>query len=361
MDVLVYQHSLGSLVRGLTNQVLLMLNHLVVLQELSSAHNNYANKYANKYVVFLDHFYAHFEDDRSRCSFSSILDLDDLNRTYFPNIAIVDLHDIPSNTLFSLGIHSKHDDAVVPIPLTHLIPFIVSQRTLYDANIRDPAVGIPKKFCLEFSSQGRPHPKIYIKEYAGKMNRVAWEQLPGWARRIDGLDMTRPLIRRVLKGFVFRRDGTLSTTSSSKDTIPKSPSGKYSIVHLRNESDANHWWCRGNNMSPLIFGNKLDQLYIRLITENIDKGDMIVFLTARTTNNPVISALQEKGYHVYLHPKKDGRKREISAIDDLMLAEGLCNSVLVSPTGGSTFANWLALRLEGKYTKLVHINLQRLG
>lgn len=348
MDVLFYSHTFGSLTRGLTNQVLFMLNHLIIVQE------NYAKWKQKNVVVFLDHFYDHYQSDASKNSFSSILDLDHLNRTFFSKLHIVDLHALDQNTTLDLELNPNVKSSV---PLSLLPRLVALRSSVFENGVKDPAFGIEKHFVLNRVTNDsidgeQSQIQIRMKEVYGRFSHMSWDDIPkgitNWA-----LDTSRPLIRHILKDVNIRRQVTI-------ENVPRPMNGRYSIIHLRNETDALNWWCQGNRMPVSHFGNVLNKKYIDLISHHIDKNDLLIILTGRTSKNPVIIQLQEMGYQIYLHPRKSAGKREVSAIDDLVLSEQICNSVLLCPTGGSTFSNWLAIRLEGRFQKLVTFDISRI-
>jgi hypothetical protein len=342
MEVLFYSHTFGRLARGLTNQVLFMLNHLIIAQQ------HYAIHKRQNVVVFLDHFYDHYQNERSKNSFSSIIDIPKLNETFFPNLHIIDLHALDQRTSLDLEMNTTIKS---PVPLS-LLPQLVALRTsVFDNGVKDPAFGIQKHFILNLVKNDSTV-QIRMKEVFGRFSHVSWDNIP---KQISnwGLDTTRPFIRSILKDISIRRDISIQD-------IPRPINDRYSIIHLRNENDALNWWCKGNRMPANYFDNVVTKKYIHLISQHIHKSDLLIILTGRTVNNPVIQQLEQMGYQVYINSRKALGKREVSALDDLVLSEKVCNSVLLCPTGGSTFSNWLAIRLEGRYQNLVTFDISRI-
>lgn len=346
MDVFVYSHTLGNVARGLTNQVVAMLHHLILLEE------KHVKRSSTDAVVFLDHFYSQYDNDASQSSYSSILDLEYLNRLFFRRLHLVDLHRIPTGSTLKL-VASQTD---VHVPINMLRALVVNQSSVYQnsPHIVDPEVGVEKVFELSIPNGRNP---VRMREYGGRLVTTHWSTLHSYTRT-PFLDMSGQRISNVLRNLRFSSCITSSVRMNMSDG--NSPIQKYSLVHLRNERDAIQWWCKGNHMTPDQFEKELNKKYIDMITTFIPRSDILVVLTSEPRENRVLSELVRSGYRVCTHPSKRFGVREVNAVEDMWMAENKCNSVLICPTGGSTFSHWLAIRLEGKYERLVEFNISNI-
>lgn len=336
-----YSHSIGNVARGLTNQVVAMLNHLILLEE------KHVKGDRNKAVVFLDHFYSQYNNDASRCSYSSVLDINFLNSSFFRRLHIIDLHSIPAGTTLKLVSSSRIS---VDVPIDMLGSLVLDKSSVYHNNqVIDPQIGVEKTF--ELTLPNHYDNPVRMREYGGVLVNTRWDSLRTY-KHTPFLDMSGQRVERVLRALRFANN----TTPSPKNIV----SEKYSLVHLRNERDAIQWWCKGNHMSPRQFEKELNEKYLDLITKYIPKTDVIVLLTSNPHSNSVLSELVKRGYRIHMHPSKKTGKRELNAVEDMRMAENMCNSVLICPRGGSTFSHWLAIRLQGKYEKLVGFDISNI-
>ena len=341
MDVFVYSHTIGKVARGLTNQVVAMLNHLILLEE-----KHVKGGGIHKAVVFLDHFYYQFNNDASRCSYSSVLDIEFLNCSFFRRLHIMDLHSIPSGTTLKL----VSSNVSVDVPIGMLCSLVVDKSSVYNNyQVIDPDIGVEKTF--ELTLPNHYDNPVRMREYGGMLATTRWDTVRTYKYR-PFLDMSGQRIESVLRDLRFAS----YTTSSPNNVVGE----KYSLVHLRNEQDAIQWWCKGNYMSPRQFEKELNEKYLDMITKYIRKTDVIVILTSNSHSNPVSSELVKRGYRIHIHPSKKVGERELNAVQDMRMAESMCNSVLICPTAGSTFSHWLAIRLQGKYEKLVSFNISNI-
>ena len=137
---------------------------------------------------------------------------------------------------------------------------------------------------------------------------------------------------------------------------------KINVIHLRLENDAIDHWSRMNNMQKPIFKNVIEQKYIQIIKNHVNKNDMNILLSF-STNNPVVQFLKQNGYNIHISSKMDEWGREVNAIKDTTSIE-LCNNLFIGnfnllKLNGSSLSYYLINKLKPNM-KCITIDLDRI-
>jgi len=136
---------------------------------------------------------------------------------------------------------------------------------------------------------------------------------------------------------------------------------KVNLIHLRIEEDAINHWSRMNRISKQNFKIKLENKYIQLIQEYIDKNDITIILSSSFDNN-VIDFLDKEKYK-YFTSENNYKYRELNAIVDFIISKQ-CNNVFIgnfnfNGMNGSSFSYYIKQNLHSdityKYIDLDHI------
>lgn len=348
-NVYTYTHGFPT-ARGCTNQVFLMINALIALDA-----ENVPS------IVFLNRFYAKFDDPSSGIPWSDILDLAFVNQC-LKNVMVIDAWNLPDCTSLSWG---KSEDSSFQhhiIENEQSLPLEIFSKLLFDDASVLNATGNPSTFVDPYPMCEKT---FYLKmptvlkcivmpeyQYHMKVKRLV---KPG-----DGLEIKdNSLAERLLENVQFSIDISmhhkLHTTLHHTDR-------PISIVHLRNErSDAIEWWANQNQLSTTKFENLLTTKYVNMIKQHIPSTHYLVILTTRTLDNPVLSKLETLGYDYIMKDRCDYGKREVMAVHDLAIASTYGNGILICPAQASTFSRWLMIRLKNKVRRIVVFNLNRIN
>lgn len=127
------------------------------------------------------------------------------------------------------------------------------------------------------------------------------------------------------------------------------------VIHLRIEPDAIRHWSKMNNLSEVVFTEKLHNIY-RTVVKDIPPGEQILILTD-SIKHPLIKEFSKTHHIITIDKSSCGQRlgfagREISAIIDL-LAGIKCNATFIGchnlvKKRGSTFSFTLWILSECK-------------
>jgi hypothetical protein len=140
------------------------------------------------------------------------------------------------------------------------------------------------------------------------------------------------------------------------------PSGKkINIIHLRLEDDGIIHWSRQNNMSQNDYRTYLEQKYIYLIENYLDKNDENIILS-HSFSNGVIDYLNSNNYN-YRFITKFFNEREKDAIVDFLVSK-CCNNIFIgnfniNQATGSTFSYYIGKCMTTSVVK-IYIDLDRI-
>ena len=115
---------------------------------------------------------------------------------------------------------------------------------------------------------------------------------------------------------------------------------------MRLENDAIQHWAKENNYDDVNYYKQLlENKYIELIKEHINK-DSITILLAHDYDNNVITFMNENKYEIIMPPKMD-TYRDISAIIDMHNGQ-ICDSTYIGVVE-SSFSFTLLARINNKH------------
>lgn len=315
---------------GITNQLLTLFISLESVQCVG--------------VVFVDGLYAQYNDPHSKIPFSNIVNVHHMNTHILNNkIYFIDLLNIPSDISFAWGNASINET----IPTMYLKDLLLG-KNIFDIypQVSDPLPNQKKQFYINISSVEICIP---LQEENGKMHSNCQELMAKYI--FTQQNMSTPFVLELLKNIQFSISPNLSLPLHER----------YNVVHLRNENDAIEWWSRQNKLPRKIFEQELNSKYINLIRNHIPKDEYVIILTSNTCSNPVMDELRMTlGYKHIIINEGNKNQREVMAVYDLEMACKYCNSVLICPSGGSTFASLLCLRLKDKFTKHISFDLNNI-
>ena len=130
------------------------------------------------------------------------------------------------------------------------------------------------------------------------------------------------------------------------------------ILHLRVEEDAINHWNKFNNISSDEFKNKLEEKYINLIKNYINKDDQNIILSY-STNNKVIDYLKENNYKYFFIDKDLNLGREINALIDFLISKE-CNNLFIGNfdmnnknINGTTFSYLISIILKSNIKQIL--------
>jgi hypothetical protein len=135
------------------------------------------------------------------------------------------------------------------------------------------------------------------------------------------------------------------------------------VIHLRVEEDAIDFWAYINRIDKELYRNVLEQKYIRLIQEHIDR-DSLTFLLSMNTDNAVTNYMQKNGYQFSYLNKTVVQGREVNAILDY-IASSQCTGVFIgninpNNCAGSTFSYSIYNKLRNTNVKKICIDTDRI-
>lgn len=119
---------------------------------------------------------------------------------------------------------------------------------------------------------------------------------------------------------------------------------KTNCIHLRLEDDAIKSWSEQTKLPFNVYKNKLENKYIDMIKQYINKEELTILLAHNYDNN-VIKYLDENKYNYIKTPNMD-ESRDISAIIDMHIGE-YCNNVYIF-TFESSYSFTLLTRIKNK-------------
>lgn len=139
----------------------------------------------------------------------------------------------------------------------------------------------------------------------------------------------------LIQDAVFYRDQTFGLNLDN--------SKKINVIHIRLEDDAIEHWGKEYLYEDLqLYKNKIENMYISSILEKIQK-DEITILLSFDYNNRVVEYMKNNHYNILIPPKMNNY-RELSAINDMIIAEK-CNNVFIG-VYESSFAFTVLKRIQ---------------
>lgn len=128
---------------------------------------------------------------------------------------------------------------------------------------------------------------------------------------------------------------------------------KTNILHLRLEDDVVTKWAKQDDKDYL---QRLENKYIELIKDNIEKTDDTIILSY-SSNNSVLAFLKENGYNYHFNQKVLESGRELNACVDVLTGK-YCNNVFIGNFDESTMkGSWFSYFIMNNLPKTVKTRL----
>lgn len=310
-----------------------------------------------------------FLNDYSKNKITPISDIIDLNA--FNNFILkhygIHVIDAFHTTLTIQRVVYGTEDKQENITSTIIEKFYRNNSLYIDTNVQlnllgfgDPVPFKPKYVEITYALNG-----IMLIEKYNELNGVLQNSIVfnidssnfhfdmGWINKHN-----RTMFDNILKNIVFLRKLHLPIAESNYI----SNYHKINVIHLRLENDAIDHWSRMNKMQNLYFKNVIEQKYINIIKNYVNKNDLNILLSF-STNNPVIQFLKQNGYNIHISPKIEEWGREVNAIKDTTSID-LCNSIFIGNfnlvnLNGSSLSYYLINKLKPNI-KCITIDLDRI-
>lgn len=228
---------------------------------------------------------------------------------------------------------------------------------LNDLCEEDPCPGLCKQVYIYYTLNGIPfmkvfHERVLAQRRAIKLNHANYDDKMDYFVNLPHIEPWLTLINRdSSKDMKHIFDSYLnkipflsmySEMAQSFVDMIRLQQERISILHIRNEEDAIHHWAKINNIDEQTYSQEYEKKYVDAVSTMVSKSDLCVALTYYTENNPIITALRNKGYTVLCRPNLANAGREINALIDLLLCNH-CESTFVGnfdpiTMQGSTFS-----------------------
>ena len=343
-----YFFSFSEKKMGLTNQIFALSNGIN-----NAIKNNYK-------VVVIDRFLTDYNED-NYINISNVLDIDQMN-IYFRqkyDLILVDRYNFNFELLnVNYGVESNYLDITQNIK-----KYFYNNGKLFikkDTNLNniqgDPCYGIVKHILLKYSINNH----IVIDKYMENLERHIDYTNDNYIRCSMGWpSKTYDTFLDILLHIKYNK---IFLDISSKQLSMINLTNKVNLIHLRIEDDAIDHRSRMNKMNREDFKIKLENKYIYLIQQYIDKKDITILLSSSFDNN-VINFLNDNKYN-YFKSTKNFKYRELNAIIDLIISRQ-CNNIFIgnfnlNGNNGSSFSYYIYKNLTSKNIIYKYIDLDHL-
>jgi hypothetical protein len=328
---------------GFTNQLFSLITGII------TAHK------AGKKVVIVDKFSNDYLCD-SYSNISTILDIPKMNE-YLKSkydIIIVDRYDVNFkiiNVRYGTDERSKVDitDEIIT-QYYEKNKLYISNKIILNAFKGDPHPEKSKKLCI----------KYFINDYIFEEDHQEWCAHLMYDIEFDLLDdkfiykfnwinyLDRDMFDNILKNISYNKY-FIEFSNNFMNEIKLNGNDKMNIIHLRLEQDAIEHWAKKNKMEEAVFKEYIQNKYIQIIENYVDKNDKNILLSY-STKNKVIDYLELNNYKYYFIKKKIYLGREINAMIDLLIS-GNCNNLFIGnfnmkKLNGSTFSYLISQKLN---------------
>jgi hypothetical protein len=288
------------------------------------------------------------------CSVDDVFDLEHLNSFLNKyNVRIITQDDLKLQILFGL-----ENNTIDITDFFHFKRVIYIPKTLNIVKIKgDPIPFREKKIYIKYSID---NVVVFQREYSERNEYLQenvkidtsslYKDAPNW-RTSENKDMFDELL-------VNLHFNPMLTSISCNFVKSFDESRLISVIHLKNEEVCMKHYANIYKISVLQYRKMLEAKYIELIDKYINKEDIIIILSYKVTDDPVIEYLQKQNYDVQFNQKNIQLGREMNAAVDMTIGEH-CNSTFLGPCQGSTFSEMLNLRMNKK-KKLITFDLDDL-
>lgn len=219
----------------------------------------------------------------------------------------------------------------------------------------DPIYGKKKELYIQYTINNQPFTEVVCEGFSNNivfdLKTATYSHDFAWIHSID-----RRLFDEILRNIPFH-DRFVDIPNIQE--LAK----RVNVLHLRLEDDAINHWAGVNKMEVCKFQSAIEEKYISIITQCINKSDMNIILSGSTTNE-VINFMVNNGYNVTIPMKHFTDARELNAIVDFLMSKN-CNNVFVGnfnmkSLSGSTFSYLISIHLNSEI-KQVYIDLDRIN
>lgn len=348
----IYYTKIGNSGSGFTNQMFTFITSIIL------------SKNTKKSVIICDNFYNDYLNHTST-PISEILDMEGLNvflKKY--KITVFDKNNIDFKIQrVEYGKNDKKIDITNNIVEYFFDPdmCVLHIPKMFDLNkIKgDPNPGVKKDLIIQYTINNIEFNEINSEGFVSDINfdlkNVKYSYLFRWINAFD-----RKMFEDILKNIVFHKK-FIDFAEDNKNI--SSVNGKINIFHLRLEDDAVNHWSKQNKMEESIFKTMIENKYISVIQNHVDKSDINIILSA-SENNGVIDFLKKNGYRTISPHKYFTNGRELNAIVDLLISKK-CENVFIGAfnmeqLNGSTFSYFISKQLDSS-VKQVLIDLDRIN
>lgn len=348
----IYYTKIGNPGSGFTNQMFTFITSIIL------------SKNTNKRVIICDNFYNDFCKDENT-PISEILDMEALNeflKKY--KITVFDKNNVDFKIKrVEYGKNDKKIDITNDIVEYFFDPDmgVLHIPKMYDLNkIKgDPNNGVKKDLIIQYTINNIEFNEINSEGFVSDINfdlkNVKYSYVFRWINAFN-----RKMFDDILRNLVFHNK-LIDFAKNNKNL--SSVNGKINIFHLRLEDDAVNHWSKQNKMEESIFKTTVENKYISIIQNHVDKSDTNIILSS-SENNGVIDFLKKNGYNVTIPHKYFTNSRELNAIVDLLISN-LCNNVFIGnfnmeQLNGSTFSYFISKKLDIS-VKQIQIDLDKIN
>tara|TARA_B100000073_G_scaffold142446_1_gene117199 strand:- start:318 stop:1409 length:1092 start_codon:yes stop_codon:yes gene_type:complete len=359
-----YYLSFSTKSMGFTNQIFALLNGI------SHAIEN------NCQIIVIDKFLCDYSKNKYE-NISKILDLDKMNIFFKQeyNLILVDKENFDFELLnVTYGTQDNVFDITQNVKDKYFVnnKLFISKNTNFNNIQGDPCIGVAKyiwfKYKLNNNTITDKYTEILDKDidYTNK-NYIKCSTM-GWPSNKAGKwdsslgkcpGKPTPYFLDILTNIFYNNQFIDISKKQLSNVIL---TNKVNLIHLRLEDDAIIHWSKMNKMSKGNFKKKLENKYIQLIKEYIDKKDITILLSS-SFDNKIIDFLNTNQYN-YFTSKKSFEYRELNAIVDFLISKE-CNNVFIgnfnlNGKNGSTFSYYIYETLHQKNISYKYIDLDHI-
>jgi hypothetical protein len=340
---------------GITNQLVVLLSSFILARQ------------ENKKIVIVDNFLNDYSSE-TYSNISKILDVPTMN-VYLKNkynLIMIDRYHVNFKIL---SIKYGLNDTTIDIT-NELIEKCYTDNKLFISNklnlnsIKyDPCPGQGKKLYITYFINDNIFEEIYNEMFNCLVDNIVFnlDDKDIYLHRFHWINyLDRTMFDDILRNIVYNK---YFICMSNKYTSTLNKNNKINVLHLRLEPDAIEYWSRMNNMEQHIFKKCIENKYINIIKNHINKTDNNIILSYFTDNN-VVDYLRTNNYKYCFVPKIFSIGRELNAIIDLLVAEN-CNNIFVgnfhvNKLNGSTFSYFILQKLYNTSIKKIMLDLDHI-
>ena len=352
----IYYCKIGKEGTGLCNQLFSLVTCIL------TAINN------NQNIIIIDNIRNEYTSNSSNTNISDIFNIPKFN-DYLKNNFNIQIFDKNNLTFKIKSIKYGIKESKINITNNILNDFLQNDIFHITKNINlnlingDPAPNTQKYLFIKYKINDSYFKETFNEKYSFleediifNLNNTNYNYIFEWINFIS-----RDIFDEILKNIAFNdKFNILVQNFLHKNKINEND--KINIFHLRLEDDAMNHWGSINHMHVTDFKKTIENKYIDIIKNFIDKNDKNIILSYSLDNN-VIDFLKQNNYKYYFIEKDFNIGREINAIFDLVVGK-YCNNIFIGNfnldnLNGSSFSYCLIKRFKSNVKKIL-IDLDRI-